>query len=67
MAEYASKGVKHGVRSGLQYLKMKVGGHITRHRFQDEFSREKVKLSGRSGKLAQNCETSWGEGLKVVA
>ena len=67
MAEYASKGVKHNVTSGLKYPKLKVGGHITRHWFQDEFSRKKVQLSGRSGELAIERETSLGVGLKVVA
>lgn len=31
---------------------MKVGGHILKDWFQDELSREKVKLSERFGELA---------------
>ena len=38
---------------------MKFGGNILEDWFQDELSREKVKLSGHSGELA-NCKTSWG-------
>ena len=38
---------------------MKFDGNILEVWFQDKFSREKVKLSGRSGELA-NCKTSWG-------
>ena len=38
---------------------MKFGGNILDGWFQDELSREKVKLSGRSGELAY-CKTSWG-------
>ncbi|MBQ2885046.1 MAG: hypothetical protein IJE43_15000 [Alphaproteobacteria bacterium] len=45
---------------------MKFGGNILEVWFQDEFSREKVKLSGRSGKLA-NCKTSWSWVENVVA
>ena len=35
-------------------LQVKVVGHILEVWFQDKFSREKVKLSGRSGELARN-------------
>ena len=47
---------------------MKVGGHILEDWFQDELSREKVKLSERSGKLSE-CKSGKrvGVGLKVVA
>ena len=45
---------------------MKFDGNILEVWFQDEFSREKVKLSGRSGKLAY-CKTSWGWVENVVA
>lgn len=38
---------------------MKFGGNILDGWFQDELSREKVKLSGHSGELAY-CKTSWG-------
>ena len=38
---------------------MKFGGNILEDWFQDELSREKVKLSGHSGELAY-CKTSWG-------
>ena len=38
---------------------MKFDGNILEVWFQDKFSREKVKLSGHSGKLAY-CKTSWG-------
>lgn len=38
---------------------MKFGGNILETWFQDKFSREKRKLSERSGKLA-NCKTRWG-------
>ena len=38
---------------------MKFDGNILDGWFQDELSREKVKLSGRSGELAY-CKTSWG-------
>ena len=45
---------------------MKFDGNILEDWFQDKLSREKVKLSGRSGKLAkQQDELEWG--LKVVA
>ena len=45
---------------------MKFDGNILDSWFQDKLSREKVKLSGRSGEFAkkQN-ELEWG--LKVVA
>lgn len=38
---------------------MKFGRNILEDWFQDELSREKVKLSGHSGELA-DCKTSWG-------
>ena len=38
---------------------MKFGGNILDGWFQDELSREKVKLSGHSGELACR-KTSWG-------
>ena len=38
---------------------MKFDGNILEDWFQDELSREKVKLSGHSGELAY-CKTSWG-------
>ena len=38
---------------------MKFDGNILDSWFQDELSREKVKLSGHSGELAY-CKTSWG-------
>ena len=38
---------------------MKFDGNILDGWFQDELSREKVKLSGHSGELA-DCKTSWG-------
>ena len=38
---------------------MKFGRNILEDWFQDELSREKVKLSGHSGELAE-CKTSWG-------
>ena len=44
---------------------MKFGGNILEDWFQDELSREKVKLSGHSGELAFARRV--GVGLKVVA
>ena len=45
---------------------MKFDGNILDSWFQDKLSREKVKLSGRSGKLAESARRV-GVGLKVVA
>ena len=45
---------------------MKFDGNILDGWFQDKLSREKVKLSGRSGKLAESARRV-GVGLKVVA
>ena len=45
-----------GVGSGS---KVKFDGNILDGWFQDKLSREKVKLSGHSGELA-DCKTSWG-------
>ena len=45
---------------------MKFDGNILDDWYQDELSREKVKLSGRSGKFAKR-QNELGGGLKVVA
>lgn len=47
---------------------MKFGGNILENWFQDELSREKVKLSGHSGELANARRVGAGEsrGLGVI-